>query len=189
MAWVQTLSGRTIDPFDLMVRDIDITDIAKGLARKCRFMGWCEDFYSVAQHSVLISEWLERAGCDRITQQWGLMHDAAEAYIGDLARPFKGRYMIHNPKHMAMENIREVEARILHTISLALGLPLPVPAIVKQIDTRMLLTERKQLMAHPEIIWDGLPDVDLLEIEIRPCPEREAYAQFMDRYDLLMGQD
>lgn len=85
---IKTWKGR-VDPLDPSVDDIDINDIAHALARQCRYNGHCEGFLSVARHSIWVSYVLELRGYDEWMQLTGLLHDAAEAYLGDLVRPIK----------------------------------------------------------------------------------------------------
>src|SRR5690242_11754504 len=82
--WMQTYTGRRFWPLDPRVDDIDIGDIAHHLSLVCRFAGACREFYSVAQHCVGVSY-----VCDPKDALWGLLHDAAEAYVGDMVRPLK----------------------------------------------------------------------------------------------------
>ena len=82
--WIQTYTGKQFWPIDPRACEITIEDIAHALSLQCRFSGHCREFYSVAQHSCLVSSYCidEDAG-------WGLLHDAAEAYLVDLPRPIK----------------------------------------------------------------------------------------------------
>ena len=86
--------------------DVNIVDIAHSLAMQCRFTGHTKVFYSVAQHSVLVSKLLERRGCDHATVLWGLMHDAAEAYlVGDVATPVKKSLLVRRA-FVHVDNVR-----------------------------------------------------------------------------------
>ncbi len=84
MSWIRTATGRHLDLTGSTAADIDPLDMAKGLARACRFAGQCDAFYSVAQHSVLASYHVPPQDALH-----ALLHDAAEAYLGDLTGPLK----------------------------------------------------------------------------------------------------
>jgi hypothetical protein len=83
---LQTVSWRWVNPFDPDPEQLDIRDIARALAKRCRFGGHCRVFYSVAQHSVIVSELVEQRGGDVEDVFAALMHDASEAYLGDARR-------------------------------------------------------------------------------------------------------
>src|ERR687897_2976407 len=89
--YLQTVSGRWVNPFDPDPRQLDAGDIARALANQCRFGGHCRTFYSVAQHSVIVSELVEQRGGDAEGAVGALMHDATEAYLGDMPHPLKHR--------------------------------------------------------------------------------------------------
>jgi 5'-deoxynucleotidase YfbR-like HD superfamily hydrolase len=82
--WIQTYSGIKMHPLSPTEEEISIEDIAHALSNLCRFTGHCNKFYSVAQHSVLVSVYSPRDYA-----MWGLLHDASEAYLNDIARPIK----------------------------------------------------------------------------------------------------
>ena len=81
--WIHTFTGRHFYPLNPNADDVDIEDIAHALANTCRFNGHVSTFYSVAQHCVLASQYCES------DPLWALMHDAAEAYLPDVAAPVK----------------------------------------------------------------------------------------------------
>ncbi|WP_029007536.1 hypothetical protein [Azospirillum halopraeferens] len=126
-----TWTGRQVDPFALRPEDVDLRDIAHALSLQCRFAGHTSAFYSVAEHSVLVS-----MACPHEHALWGLLHDAAEAYLSDLPSPVKRR----------LPAFAEAESAVLAVIAERAGLPLPVPDAVWEADRRMLVAEQQTLM-------------------------------------------
>src|SRR5690606_29748913 len=94
--WMQTFTGRRFWPLDPRPDEICIEDIAHALSMQCRYAGHCLSFYSVAEHSVLLSQHVAEP-----FRRWALLHDASEAYLVDVPRPIKGD----------LSNYRAVEAR------------------------------------------------------------------------------
>lgn len=137
--WMQTYTGRQFWPLDPRVEDIDILDIAHSLSLQCRFAGHCLRFYSVAEHSVLISRAVPASA-----GLYGLLHDASEAYLLDVVRPLKP----HLPGY------REMEQRVTDKIAARFGLPMQMPPEVKAADNRLLLDERDQNMRPTAHVWD-----------------------------------
>lgn len=169
MSWIQTYTGRQFHFLEPQAEDIDVRDIAHALANACRYAGHCDRFYSVAEHSVLVSRHVPREHA-----LFGLLHDAAEAYLPDIPSPMK-EYL---PQY------RDMEDRIFAAIAEAFGLPLGTPAEVKNIDFRMLLDERAALMKEPPAPWvcDGLAPVGA---EINGWTPGYAKAQFLLRFKEL----
>lgn len=87
--WMLTATGHRVFVNDPRPEDFHIEDIAHALSHICRFGGHARGFYSVAQHSLLVADILQSAGRPRHVLFAGLMHDAAEAYVGDIIRPIK----------------------------------------------------------------------------------------------------
>jgi len=87
--WIETRSGVQFNLSDPRADDIYINDIAHGLSLLCRYVGQCRQFYSVAEHSILCSKMAEDEGLPVSVQLACLLHDAAEAYLGDLSGPLK----------------------------------------------------------------------------------------------------
>ena len=102
---ITTFTGRSVNPFDLQPEDVDIRDIAHALARICRFGGHTVGFLSVAEHSLHVAYRCASAGY----ALEGLLHDASEAYLGDVPAPIK-----HNP---AMYAYRRAEAQAQEAIA------------------------------------------------------------------------
>lgn len=90
---VLTCKGRELDPFNLKAEDIDIEEIAHSLSMQCRYNGATPEFYSVAQHSVYCALYTLNRGSHRADALGMLLHDAAEAYIGDYVRPMKNMFI------------------------------------------------------------------------------------------------
>jgi len=171
--WIQTYTGRRFRPFDPRPEDVCIEDIAHALALKCRFGGHCTAFYSVAQHSVLVSNAAATRGLRADVQLDGLLHDAAEAYLPDVPRPVK--------PHIVGFEI--VEHRIEMAVATAFGLMTPWHPAVKQLDTAILRDEARQLMDGDHSDWD-LPE-PALGIPIDPWGPEESERRFIERFEML----
>jgi 5'-deoxynucleotidase YfbR-like HD superfamily hydrolase len=128
---IATWTGR-IDPLNPSPEEINIEDIAHALARQCRYNGHCDGFLSVARHSIWVSEHLEAQGLDIRTQLTGLLHDAAEAYLGDLVRPIK--------QSEFGQAYLKTEAVLEEMIAEVFGLPFPFPQSVRDADHHVLVT-------------------------------------------------
>lgn len=102
--WIQTYTGKKVYPLGpFSPEDVDILDIAHALAHTCRWGGHCSQYYSVAEHSILVSHRIE----ERFALE-GLLHDGAEAYIGDIPTPIKEQLpAITRAEHRIMSAIRE----------------------------------------------------------------------------------
>lgn len=171
MTWIQTFTGRVFS-YDQPTPDmVDIQDIAHALANVCRYAGHTTHFFSVAQHSVLVSQ-----RCEPKDALWGLLHDATEAYVADLARPIK-----HLP---GMQAYRDLEARVMGVIAERFGLEPEMPASVREADNRMLGTEASQLMGEPPKPWPfwAEPYPDLV---VEPLFPGAAEASFLTRFATL----
>ncbi len=180
--WMQTATGRQFWPLDPHPDEIDIEDIARALSHQCRFAGHTRAFYSVAQHSVHVSE-----ACDPNDALWGLLHDASEAYLVDIPRPIK--------RQPFMEQYREYEHLLMEAIAQAFGLPwhnyfntVFMPESVKRADEVLLATEARDLMGnHCLERWSSIRDVNPLPLAIRCWSSDHAYRAFLARYDELTG--
>lgn len=163
--WIQTWTDRQVHPLDPDPDTFAIEDIAHALSLQCRFNGHCKSFYSVADHSVRVSHAVPPEDA-----LWGLLHDAAEAYLSDLPRPIKVQIPIY----------REYEDRLMHTLADHFGLSWPMPASVHGADEVLLATEQRDLMGPPPAPW-GLTAEPLPE-RIEPLSPEAARAAFLARY-------
>lgn len=139
MSWIQTHSGRRVEPLNLKPQDVCIEDISAHLSKICRFTGAVSSFYSVAQHSVLVSVY-----CEPKDALWGLLHDASEYVLQDIPRPLK-----YLPE---FGFYREAEYRAMSAICKAFDIKERQPASVGAADIHMLATEARDLMSplHPD---------------------------------------
>lgn len=171
--WMQTYTGRKFWPLDPRADEICIEDIAHGLSMQCRYAGHCLQFYSVAEHSVLLS----RALPDEL-KLWGLLHDAAEAYVLDVIRPLKP----------ALSGYREIEDRVMVEVCQRFGLnylgsPSSMPSMVKEADNRILVDEKQQNMA-PGLVW-GTDSLAPLGVELQFWTPGRAEYQFLAEFSRL----
>jgi len=178
--FIQTVSGRRVNPFALAPADIEIGDIAQALANQCRFGGHCRSFYSVAQHSCLVAD-LIRAGKDCPTSVlWALLHDAPEAYLSDIPHPLK-----HFSEFGRL--YREAEHKLQAVISDRFGLPHEPPAALRAADRGLLAAERQALMTDTWE-WPELRGVRAAAVEIDPWPPERAAREFLERYQHCAAQ-
>lgn len=152
--WIQCFSGRKFWPLDPRPEDLSWGDIAHQLSLEARYSGATKTIYSVAEHSVGVSQ---RAAVlagyrkDRKLSGWplycarfGLIHDASEAYLSDVARPVK--------RQAIMFGYREAERKLQAMICQWAGLGVVEPEEVRIADQEMLYTEARQIMTplHPD---------------------------------------
>ena len=174
--FILTYSGRRFWPLDPRPEDIDIEDIAHALANLCRFTGHTSRFYAVAEHSVHVSD-----SASAPHKLWGLLHDAPEAYLGDLARPTK---QAHAGFGLAY---RRVERRLMLAICERFELLTVEPLEVLALDDLVLETEAEALM--PPLPggrrWTGNRPIAGLKINCWSSPI--AKATFLARFHRLYG--
>jgi uncharacterized protein len=175
--YIQTVSGRRVNPFAPSPDDIDIGDIAIALSNQCRFGGHTRRYYSVAQHACIVSDEVLASSGDRFAALWALLHDASEAYLIDLPHPIKHRSELGRLYRAAEEGLETV-------LRERFGLTGTAPPLIKQIDRSVLATERAALTMvawH----WPELEGVEPLAIEIDPWTPEVAAAAFLERYERL----
>jgi len=182
---IPTFTGRWFTPLDPRVEDVEIIDIAHALANECRFTGHTKRFYSVAQHSVLVSSIAARAAqakeCGKSYIQtvalWGLLHDAAEAYLRDFSRPLKHGWAGVGAAYRAVEN------RIMDAVCDKFELPHAMPAEVREADERLGTTEWRDLMKPPAV--ESGYYAEPLPAAIVPWRPAEAKGRFLMCFDAI----
>ncbi len=180
------LSGRRLDLLDPSPMDIEIEDIAHGLARVARWNGQTlgEHAFSVAQHSVVVEEIVAHIQ-PGVAPRWrlaALLHDAPEYVIGDMISPFKAALGV---------SYKDFEERLENAIHVRFGLPAKTPAeikaLIKQADRACAFFEATQLagFSYAESLdfFDAPPAGYSLIID--PLPPAQAQARYIERFHLL----
>lgn len=172
-AWIQTYSGKRFTPTNPKYSAIVIQDIAHALSMQCRFSGHCKKFYSVAQHSVLVSYL-----CNVEDALWGLLHDATEAYLVDIPAPLKrsGKFDAY------LDFEKEMQTAICQRFSL----PEKEPPSVKIADKIMLATEARDLLVSLREDWTYA--VEPAPFRIDPLLPEAAEELFLKRFYQLVGK-
>lgn len=176
MIWFQTWTGLAFDFEDVIPENVVLADVAHSLALQCRFNGHVREFYSVAQHSVIVSEIVPRE-----LARFGLLHDAAETFTGDLVKPVKDVLR----QRYGDRGFQLLERKIRVAILIRFGVPFPAPdelATVKAADRVALATERRDLMSPPAQTWESIEDVEPLARRIIPWQWEEAQVRFLERF-------
>lgn len=186
-AWQRMLSGRRLDLLDPTPMDIEIEDIAHGLAFVARWNGQTRgDWpYSVAEHSLLVEALFARGEASPRWRMAALLHDAPEYVIGDMISPVKSAV---GPGYA------EMDARLTAAIHLRFGLPAMLPAPVKKAikaaDKISAWAEAVQIAGFSEAEADrffGRPKEEVLRgLEIRLRPPAEARADYVARHQALL---
>lgn len=175
-AIIQTVSGRYVDVLHPRPTDIELGDIAHHLAQLCRFGGAVRRFYSVAEHSVRVARILPPP-----LRLAGLLHDAGEAYVADLASPIKRTL----PSYQYVEGL--VQEAVRQRFDLQLGRD--DEAAIKRADIVLLATERRDLMPHDNTEWSVLAGVSPLEERITPLSIEAARDAFLAAFDEYAQRD
>jgi len=170
---ILTRSGNYFDLLHPEGSLFSIKDIAHGLSNLCRFTGHCREFYSVAQHSILVSRI-----CSQELKFAALMHDAAEAFLGDVSSPLK---------HLLPE-YKRIEENVERAIFNRFHVPWDQAKSdeVKKADLILLATEKRDLMPTTGYSWEILKGIGPLDFMwIHPLPPEKAFNLFMEEYNKL----
>jgi len=154
---IRLYSGKYLDLANPRPEDFTLADVARGLSHICRFGGQIERFYSVAEHShhCAMLAWQDgRSQPDRLAC---LMHDAAEAFAGDIVKPLK----------VMLQGYDEVEKAVERAIAQKWGIDFDGAAdVVKEIDRSMLIAERRTLFSADKVKWTGEDAVRKVQVNI-----------------------
>lgn len=180
---IQTFTGTYVTPLDLDPDTIHIEDIAHALANQCRYSGHTRKFYSVAQHCVLAvraGREMLKLGSDIEMLFTILMHDAAEAYLQDVARPLK-------EEEYFGKAYRGAEGRAEKVLAEVFGFIYPFPDEVKIADLMMLGVEKRDLMP-PGPEWGILEGIEIPTFEVIPWGPEKSEVEFTKLYENLQGR-
>ncbi len=165
--YVSTFSGNRFYPLEPRIDHVAIEDIAHGLAYQCRFNGQTREFYSVAQHSLIVASLVPPP-----LQLAALLHDAAEAYLGDMVKPLK----VLLPAFAALED------QVSALIAAAFAIDFSDYAPIKRADLIALATEKRDLMPHSAERWAYLDDIRALPEPISAMSPGQAKQAFLARF-------
>jgi uncharacterized protein len=164
---IVTNTGVWISPENPSVDDINIFDIAHALSNTCRYGGHCDFFYSVAEHSIIVSRL-----CSKVFALEGLLHDASEAYFPDIPSPIK----------RLMPEIKNAENNILNAIWNKFGLSYQFMHKIKAIDSSLIKKEVKILIKRANADCFVSDDFYDFEIKISGYSPLEAKKKFLERF-------
>jgi 5'-deoxynucleotidase YfbR-like HD superfamily hydrolase len=170
--YISTFKGNRFYPLEQKIDKIDIEDIAHGLAYQCRFNGQTNQFYSVAQHSVMVAKMVPKH-----MQLAALLHDASEAYVGDMVKPLKMLLPEYSLIEEAVTNL------IADQFSLERGFN--AKAEIKLADMTALATEKRDLMPYSNEDWSYLVGFNPLSEIIKPLHPGDAKNAFLNTWNRI----
>ena len=170
MMTMTTYNGIRVNPTQPETKHINIHDIAQSLSNLCRFNGHCQQFYSVAQHSMLVAEMVPEE-----LRLVALLHDATEAYLGDVITPVKQQ----------VDGFQKLEIRLWKRIASAFDIQPELIELVHMADLMALATEKRDLMPQDTGEWPilkGIPPHEDRIIPMAPALARQLFMQAFYRY-------
>lgn len=172
---VQMYSGKPFYVLDPRPEEVDIEDIAHSLSNQCRYNGHSKVFYSVAQHSVLVSQL-----CPEKYALEGLLHDATECYIGDIISPMK----------VVLPEVGKIEQGVWEAVAKKFNLPMQESQPVKEADMKALRIEFRDVVTKPNgCDWAGVRPYTGSFPEISASPPWLAKFDFINRYNQITGEN
>lgn len=176
-----TFTGKMIVPDDPKPEDIDIIDIAVGLSQQCRYSGQVWPFYSVAEHSILVSQLVGQRADDKRYALRALMHDSPEFILNDMVRPVKRK----------VKGYDVLEDKVMRAIDTKFDLRYSKVnwTVIKYYDDLITITERRKLMRRlPVSVYGrGVPESEVPNINFKCMPPPEAALAFLSTFFSLSG--
>lgn len=177
MTWITTHSGTRFSLLKARAEHVLLEDIAHSLSMQCRYNGHTPRFYSVAEHSVLVAEWVERRTRNKQLALEALMHDASKAYLCSVPPPFKP----------LLTNYRELEVRVEKLVARRFNLAYPWHEYAKEADKRIVLNEYAELFEPTQgpCDWEPFRGVEPLDecflVLFDPTDARDAFLHTFNR--------
>lgn len=171
--YMYTVTGKQFNFIEPNVDDVDIKDIATGLSNICRYSGQLNTFYSVAQHSVLVS----RVVSEEYALE-ALLHDASEAYIGDVITPVK----------QFLPDYKKIEHNLMSVIARRFELNYPFNVAVEHADKILLNTEIRDLKGNARPVCYAGVEFGAMPLEIEPLAPNEAKKFFLKEFEYLWNK-
>jgi len=166
------MSGAEFDFVNPENSEFTIEDIAHGLANTCRYSGQCRRFYSVAEHCLHVSDLAKEHAFA------ALMHDASEAFVGDVTRPLK----------QLLPEYKRIEAEVEKAIFERFNIAYPMPTAVKSADLRVLAAEQLQIMPKGTARWAVDAGIEPAIISVSYLNPPAAKERFLSRFNELYEQ-
>ena len=182
MSFIITRTGIQFDLAKPTADMVHTADIAHSLSMQCRFNGHTSQFYSVAQHCCLVAELVPAEH-----QLAALLHDATEAYVGDMVRPLKQGMRDFYARQSQVSLFDEVESRVWHAICRRFDLDPNLADCVKHADLVALATEKRDLMPEHPAPWPCLEGIEAAAEPIKPWPPSTAAILYHNRLLQLMA--
>lgn len=163
---VMLMSGAWFDFLDPQSSAFTIEDIAHGLSNTCRYSGQCRRFYSVAEHCLHVSDLAKDHALE------ALLHDASEAFIGDVTRPLK----------QLLPQYKQIEANVECAIFDRFGINYPMSPEVKAADLRVLAAEQRQIMPVGTACWAEEAGIEPAPMKVVYLSPEAAKQAFLERF-------
>ena len=179
--WLETFSGEKFYLFYPEKSKVCLVDIAHALSQLCRYNGHTSHFYSVAEHSIHVAQHLEDEGFSPEIALAGLMHDAAEAYVGDIISPIKAQFPVLESMEQKIQN--EILKQLCPDI---LDVHKHYKTLISKIDKNIVNDERKALMLKTQHKWI-FNGAEALNCPIPCWTSDDACQRFHTRFTQLYG--
>lgn len=165
--YICTYLGNRFYPLEGRIDQVHLEDIAHGLAYQCRFNGQTSEFYSIAQHSLMVADIISAEHPE--LRLAALLHDASEAYLGDVVKPLKA----------LLPDYKDIERRVEEIIAKAYGISDIFNPLIKRADMIALATEKRDLMPHSAEDWSYLKGYEPLRDAITAWSPEQAKRAFL----------
>jgi len=156
--FLKTYTGKKVSILNPSEDDISLYDISHALSMQCRYNGHCSSFYSVAEHTVLGTSFMIKHDSSPAQIKAWLLHDATEAYVGDLIRPVKAH----------LQGFKDIEEVFATVINRKYGVELSddILETIHYVDNVMVAWEKRDLMKGSKETWGGLPDISMYSLPV-----------------------